>query len=198
MRANKRADRSMNKLGALLAEYGVSQEVIEEVKENAPSNKEAISRQGEAVLLFLEHPAKFTAKLCRRCEEAFGTNYRAVAYCSDSCRAKDMEKALGVKWDWLKSEEERWGGEAPLIIPPPALQKIQQLTDWFASIQYTQNQIESQRRLDQEANQSQLQEQQVQGEQALSQDYSHTSPDPLLPELSTTYIVTGESPFDFE
>ena len=143
MRQSKKAERSMGKLMDMLAASGTTTEAIEEMKTNAPTGREALSRQGEAVLLFLESPAKYTAKLCKRCGEAFGTNYRAVAYCSDSCRAKTMYEQLGVKWNNFKTEEERWGGEPPLIIPPEALQRIQQLVAWFADNLPTQTETKN-------------------------------------------------------
>ena len=145
MRASKSAERSMAKLAQMLAAHGIKQDVIEEVKEAAPTDKNAISRQGEAVLLCLESPAKFTTKLCKRCGEPFGTNYRSVAYCSDGCRARAIQEQLGVKWDWLKPEEQRWGGEPPLIIPPVALKKMREFFEFFATIPESQTQTEIQR-----------------------------------------------------
>ena len=134
MRPSKKAERAMAKITAMLAESGVSTEDIEAMTEKAPTGREALSRQGEAVLLFLESPAKYTAKLCKRCGEPFGTNYRSVAYCSDTCRAKEMYQQLGVKWNHFKTEEERWGGEPPLIIPPAAFRKIQEFVQFFSDI----------------------------------------------------------------
>ena len=132
MRAAKKAVRAMDGLAALLAQYGVDQETIAEIKETAPTDRNAISRQGEAVLLFLESPAKFTSKQCKRCGEYFGTNYRSVAYCSDNCRSRAMNDIFGMVWNWTeKSEEERWGGEPPLIIPPRAFAKLEQYVRWF-------------------------------------------------------------------
>lgn len=145
MRANKKAERSMAGLAALMAQHGIKADVIEEVKENVPSTREAKSRQGEAVLLFLESPAKYTAKICKRCGEAFGTNYRSVAYCSDTCRSKAISEMLGVKWDWLRaSESERWGGEPPLIIPPKMLKMLGEFVNFFSTLPspQVQNQTE--------------------------------------------------------
>lgn len=136
----------MTQLAQMLAKHGIDQEVIEEVKETAPTDRLAISRQGEAVLLWLESPAKFTTKICKRpeCAQPFGTNYRSVAYCSDNCRAKHTSELLGVKWDWTRAtEEERWGGEPPLIIPPAALRKIQQYVLFFLDTLPTQTQTQN-------------------------------------------------------
>lgn len=146
MRQAKKVDRNLEKLMALLAQTGhVKEEEIEEIKSNVPLSQQAISRQAEAVLLFLESPAKFTTKLCKRfeCQQPFGTNYRGVAYCSDNCRARSIEEQLGIKWNWFKPEEQRWGGEPPLVIPPAALQKLQTFVEFFASIPHIQTQIEN-------------------------------------------------------
>lgn len=203
MRPTKKADRAMASLAKMLAKHGVATEVIEEVRDNAPTSHEAVSRQGEAVLLFLECPAKYTAKLCRRCGEPFGTNYRSVAYCSDSCRSREISEELGVKWDWLRAtDEERWGGEPPLIIPPKAYQKIQQYIQFFADNLPTQNQTENQPESNQET-----QTDQILAIEELTQvplatlfvepSLPHTSPVQSLLELSLIEQSQEESVFDF-
>ena len=126
MREKLKQERNLEKIKALLLKHGIEHEIIEEAIAEAPTFQDAISRQGEAVLLFLEEPAKFTAKLCKRCGEPFSTNYRYVAYCTDICRAKEISSQTGVSWDWMKSENERWGfKEPPLVIPPQAFKKLQ-------------------------------------------------------------------------
>lgn len=126
MKDRIKEERNLDKIKALLLKHGIENEVIEEAIAEAPTFQDAVSRQGEAVLLFLEAPAKFTAKLCKRCGEPFSTNYRYVAYCTDICRAKAISEQTGVKWDWLKPEDERWGfKEPPLIIPPKAFKNLQ-------------------------------------------------------------------------
>lgn len=140
MRKNKKAERDLQKLMAMLADKGFEQEKIVKAAEVAPTGREAISRQGEAVLMFLEAPAKFTTKECKRCKEPFGTNYRAVAYCSDNCRAKAVFEITGMNWDWRKPEEERWGGEPPMVIDPKSFKKLNQFVDALQS--RTQRQTE--------------------------------------------------------
>lgn len=143
MRANKQAERSMAKLAEMLTNFGMDKAQVEEIKDSAPTTVQAVSYQGDAVLRFLEKPAAFTTKVCKReaCDMTFATNYRNVAYCSDNCRARELERQLGVKWNWLKPEHERWGGDPPLIIPPAALQMLDTYIKWFAS----QPQIQSQK-----------------------------------------------------
>ena len=205
MRLSKKAERSMAKLAEMLAASGVTIEEIEEIKETAPTGREAVSMQAEAVLLFLESPAKFTQKQCKRteCGEYFGTNYRSVAYCSDTCRAKEVSRQIGVKWNYFKTEHERWGGEPPLVIPPAALQKIRQYIEFFQSIPPTQTQIQNQRVSDLLADQYRPTAYIEESDQVLpsleSQQPSsaHTSPQQLPPESLQESTPEVESPFDF-
>lgn len=212
MRASKKADRAMQQLAEMMLKHGIGQEVIEDAKETAPTDRLAISRQGEAVLLFLESPAKFTTKFCKRedCGEAFGTNYRHVAYCSDNCRAKEMSRIIGVKWDWMRAtEEERWGGEPPLIIPPPAYRKIRQFVSFFVDTLPTQTQNQSPQQSSLRQEHQDIVHHLVEASEALGPDVApephpqevhkvRTSPQQLLPESPASQNTAEESLFDFE
>jgi len=79
--------------------------------------------EAEAVLRFLNKPSGYLLKVCKRdqCQLPFGTDYHAVAYCSDACRAKELQSQIGIVWNPHKAPEERWGGEPPSIIPPAAM-----------------------------------------------------------------------------
>jgi hypothetical protein len=188
----------MSKIAELLKQHqGLSDEDINEIKSNVPLPQQAISRQGDAVLLFLESPAKFTTKTCKRCGEIFGTNYRGVSYCSDRCRAASMEEQLGIKWNWMKPDEDRWGGEPPLIIPPLALQKLKQFVEFFAGMPHIQT--EREKPLDQEYQQlvqEELQLQQLQSE--ASTNNVLYSPETTLLDSNQQLSQAEESPFDFE
>lgn len=80
----------------------------------------------DAVLQFIEKPARFTKKKCKWdvCTEVFFTNYRAVSFCSNHCRARYLRTQIGIEWDPTKTEQERWGGEPPLVIPPHVVKKL--------------------------------------------------------------------------
>lgn len=131
MRPQKRAERTRNKALEFLAKHGVKQEVLEQVA-NDPVviSRQAPGLQAEAVLLYLHNANHFVAKLCKYCEARFMTNYNSVAYCSDRCRAKALEK-MGIKWDPTLSPEQRWAMqgadgtrlkvEPPLVIPSEAI-----------------------------------------------------------------------------
>lgn len=212
MRASKKADRAMEQLAKMLASHGIEDKVIEDVRESAPTHRDAISRQGEAVLLFLESPAKFTTKYCKRpvCGEPFGTNYRGVAYCSDNCRSKHMSDLIGVKWDWLRAtDEERWGGEPPLIIPPAAYRKIRQFVTFFVDSLQTQSQTESPQQISKHQDHQDAVHHLVASFEASDQDYrrgldlleedtARTNPQQSPPELTASPILEAEDPFDFE
>ena len=126
-----RVARNLAKLAKQLAAVGVTTQEIKVTKEDARearANKPQPFWAAEAVLKFLEKPACFMQKQCARkaCGEWFGTNYRGVGYCTDNCRIRSLQE-IGIAWDPGKREEERWGGEPPLIVPPAALKKLIQM-----------------------------------------------------------------------
>lgn len=125
MKMQKKTERAVKGLQNLLAQLGVDQTVIKEAVKNVPLTAQDLSMHAEAVLLSLQQPAHFMTKKCKwsGCEEYFSTNYRAVAYCSDSHRAKALREA-GIEWNPHKTASERWGGEPPLVIPPEARRKL--------------------------------------------------------------------------
>lgn len=129
MRKETKAKRALTGIEAYLAKSGVQLDVVKEVIEKAPTHRDEIHLQAEAVLLYLERPARFIMKPCKLCGEHFGTNYRAVAYCSDAHRAKALTSQTGIPWNPHKTPQERWGGEAPLIIPPSAVNKLRQFAE---------------------------------------------------------------------
>lgn len=123
------AEKAANKLAALLAgtankvENHVVTQAVEEVR--SENFRPPAFWDAEAVLRSLERPAAFTYKRCKRCGEMFGTNYRAVAYCSDHCRGVAFQNQTGIRWNPLRATpEQRWGGEPPLIVPPSVLQLL--------------------------------------------------------------------------
>ena len=129
MRKETKSKKSLDKLAQWLQEAGHEQDKIKELVETVPSSRDTSYLQVEAVLLYLEKPSRFMMKQCKTCGEYFGTNYRGVAYCSNAHRAKTLFEQTGIRWNPHKSETERWGGEAPLIIPPAAVRKLRQFAE---------------------------------------------------------------------
>jgi len=127
----RRIEKNMKKLAAQMQQVGAKTPVkvpeldFTEAAREAQSKKfDDPSLEAEAVLSFLNRPARYLLKKCQWCKQPFGTNYHAVAYCSDACRAKAIRSQTGIVWNPHKSPEERWGGEPPSIIPPAAMMAL--------------------------------------------------------------------------
>jgi hypothetical protein len=134
MRATKKTERAFAKAAALLQQLGASSPSVELIDVKAAA-REAHAKQfdvpkyfeAEAMLLFLEKPARFVLKTCKRCGEPFGSTYHAVGYCSDHCRQVAIQSQTGILWNPHKTPEERWGGEPPLILPVAAMLKLREI-----------------------------------------------------------------------
>jgi hypothetical protein len=124
LKESKKTERRLDNVLGMLAELGVNVDastVKERVKAYVPPPSDAL----EGVLASIHRPGDYLYRCCKResCKQPFGSNYRAVAYCSDRCRISDFESTTGIKWS-NKSPEERWGGEPPLVIPPDVIFKM--------------------------------------------------------------------------
>lgn len=124
MRAKKKQEKAMDGLLKLLAAQGVDEETLKKAKETVPEPHDAVSLQGEAVLIYLEKPARFTIKRCKWCNESFGTNYRNVSYCSDNHRAKALYQKTGLRWDSQTAKEARLRYDPTLVIPPDQIEVL--------------------------------------------------------------------------
>jgi hypothetical protein len=120
LRPDKKQERLLEKIAAYLGKD----------KEELPSvpveTKTSRSNEADALLDFIQNPKQYLVKNCKRCGEAFSTNYRAVAFCSDLCRAKSLEQ-IGIQWNPYKTATERWGGVPPLIVPPAAIRVLREM-----------------------------------------------------------------------
>lgn len=129
MRAETRAKKDAEKLAAWLKANGHDSVVVETALKEAPDHQDQKYLEVEGVLLYLNKPAKFISKKCKACKEPFLANYHAVAYCSNACRAKTLFDETGIPWNPHKSPTERWGGEAPILIPPAAVKKLRNFAE---------------------------------------------------------------------
>ena len=96
---------------------------IEPPKGDPFETPEDVSREAEATLGYAESPQSFQRKECKSCGRTFAHTRGAVAYCSNACRARGLEK-IGIKWTWTRPADVRWGfysGGEPLVVPPEAL-----------------------------------------------------------------------------
>jgi hypothetical protein len=125
--------RNVAKLAAALKnagfDPGIKADEIEQVAAEVKSSlvKTPTFFEAEAALLLFQKPKHMIIKKCRRCRDPFASSYRSVAYCGDVCRQKQLFELTGIRWDPHKSDEERWGGEPPLIVPPSLLKRMLEL-----------------------------------------------------------------------
>lgn len=79
----------------------------------------------EGVLRSLQRPSRIgVSRICKDCGEPFVTNYEFVAYCGDLCRASALKKVGLTVWKNSFTDEEKWGGVPPSLIPPDALKAM--------------------------------------------------------------------------
>lgn len=76
------------------------------------------SIEAESVLYYIKTKGKdFTMKSCLWCEDEFLSTYRAVAYCSDPCRAFALEEK-GIDWNPQgKEDSDRWNITGKGFVP---------------------------------------------------------------------------------
>jgi hypothetical protein len=113
-----KAQQSRESLAALLG--------IEAPKEEARIQQ---ARTEEAVLAYINGPALFTKRNCKRCNSEFAVNRSNVSYCRPYCRIRALAD-LGITYRGRLDDEteQQWlfrvygpQGE-PLVVPPSALQ----------------------------------------------------------------------------
>lgn len=98
-----------------------------EIEVPAESTEDKLS-EVEAVIRWHETRGEgFIQKECRNCGLvfAYSWNRTAISICSVHCAKADLEK-IGIKWNPHKTAGERWGRTAPLVVPPEALQILQE------------------------------------------------------------------------
>lgn len=79
----------------------------------------------EGVILSLQRPTRVgISRICKDCGDAFITMYQYVAYCGDLCRASALKKVGLTVWKNPYTDEEKWGGVPPALIPPDALKAM--------------------------------------------------------------------------
>ena len=89
-------------------------DVSEELKDIETTRREA-----DAFILYMENRQSFREVQCKQCHNHFAVDYQSVAMCSDKCRIEFLRN-IGVEWNPLKSQSERWAGRIPLTLQPDA------------------------------------------------------------------------------
>lgn len=129
MKANAKAARLLQKNLEMLKAKGIELDLGGATpKELAGTRKNSTQSQSHAVdalLRSIRRPGDFTYRNCKRCNEVFGSDYAAVAYCSDNCRSKQFTADTGLVYNAQgRTELERWGGEPPSIITPEIMRTM--------------------------------------------------------------------------
>lgn len=88
------------------------------------------SRYADSPSVFVHYPAGFRPNVCKTCGRGFGTNRRAVGFCSDVCRKEDWRKTMLIPWSAI-STNDPWYGEPPLIITPDQFDRLAAIAEWF-------------------------------------------------------------------
>lgn len=137
MKESTKQERHNKRLAELL---GIKPEEVASLR--SKDNADTITREAQAVLLFIEKPEAFISKKCDECHQPFLTTYQFVSVCSTDCRIKSLEK-IGIDWNPLHTPEERWKRSkipTEYSIPPKALaillklaQEQQLKKDWDES-----------------------------------------------------------------
>lgn len=85
--------------------------------------------QAQAALNYFEARRDgFVEKACFNCGGIFAYCWdrEGILYCSVTCMSKALEKR-GMTWDPSKPPEKRWGKTIPAVVPPEALEVLQEL-----------------------------------------------------------------------
>ena len=114
----KRQDKVVQELAALNPELAALLAAANSTEPEQPKHLEA-----EGLLRMLNKPNTYVFKICKHCKEPFGTDYHAVAHCSDECRKVELKKQ-GFHWTPGRTQTERWGGEPPVILSPALVRKL--------------------------------------------------------------------------
>lgn len=125
MSTSAKESKSIKELREFLEAAGVQPDsVLPQQAEETIAAKEMNSLSAEATLISLKWPElERVRKDCLSCGRRFLTDYLSVAYCSDKCRALELDR-YGLDWS-NKTARQRWGGyQPPGLIPPDALEAM--------------------------------------------------------------------------
>lgn len=84
--------------------------------------------QAQSVCNYFQARSEFKYKKCWECTEEFAYCWDrdGILYCSVGCMAKALERR-GMAWDPSKPPEKRWGKTIPAVVPPEALEVLQEV-----------------------------------------------------------------------
>lgn len=88
-----------------------------------------LMREAQAVINYFETGgAGFKDVSCKYCGLTFAYSWdvQGVRYCSVPCMDGALRE-VGLKWNPTRPPAERWGKTVPAVVPPAALQNLQDL-----------------------------------------------------------------------
>lgn len=123
--------RALDLASEMLKMFGKTPEAIEEAVQLPLESQDDLMREAQSVLNYFEARGDgFKQIICKQCGElfAYSWNVDGVKYCSIPCMDKAL-KAIGLKWTPGRDVRERWGSYVPAVVPPRALQAMQESFD---------------------------------------------------------------------
>ena len=134
-RMSKREQKALEEFAAIAGMDPEQLKAMRVVDDYPHSNKSA---QVDIALHYIRQPQGYAIKKCVECKETFGTNYYHVAFCSDTCRAKDFERHFKIPYGLSgKGQREKWGGEVPLIIAPWMMKNVKTMLEQIQEAERT-------------------------------------------------------------
>lgn len=176
-------------------------ELTQEVQQHNPAGPEISMLQAEGVLLHIYNANRtMLSKYCKECKEVFSTRYQAVAYCSNSCRRKAMER-VGIHWNPQTDNYANIGAERPIVVSPEVHAVIVKAAQRILEDQNIQL-VQDQEPKEDQGNPAQALLQYLQGDsdEVLDGQYPDvlpTSPEPSLPELDDPLDLDLDLPSPF-
>lgn len=124
--------RNLEKAKALLAKLTgkTVEEVADEIKYPDETTAD-LMREAQSVIYFFEAKGEgFKRIVCKTCREYFAYcwDVNGVAYCGVNCMKIALQK-IGIEWTPGKPASERWGRYVPAVVPPRALEAIQEVLE---------------------------------------------------------------------
>lgn len=122
-----RKSKDIDKVLSLIGEEH-RQDIEDQINSNKETNHDKV-REAQSVINYFESGGEgFTQRKCNYCLGvfAYAWNISSIAYCSIECARKRLE-SIGIAWNPNKHPSERWGKTVPAVVPPTALEEINNL-----------------------------------------------------------------------
>lgn len=105
---------------------------VEEAQNKFIEPADAPMLQAEGVLLHLQNAAtSLMHKKCQECGEFFASRYYSVAYCSNYCRSRRLQRDFGILWDPKNDQYQNMNAERPILVGPQAYKVLEEFAHRF-------------------------------------------------------------------